>query len=130
MPDAVAVLLVLLVAIVVAVPLRRLWLDGRSRGAILAYGIVLLALALAVTELRPLARYLLPILFLAYLLPFVTWRGGLDRLLGRRDEVRVTRPEPSAIAEPRNVTPPDPGQARDRDEGHDEPPAPPRPPTG
>ncbi|TMD26189.1 MAG: hypothetical protein E6I94_10960, partial [Chloroflexi bacterium] len=92
MPDAVAVLLILLVAILVAVPLRRLRLDGRSRGAILAYGIVLLALALAVTELRPLARYLLPILFLAYLLPFVTWRGGLDRLLGRRDEVRVTRP--------------------------------------
>ena len=122
MPDAVAVLLILLVAILVAVPLRRLRLDGRSRGAILAYGIVLLALALAVTELRPLARYLLPILFLAYLLPFVTWRGGLDRLLGRRDEVRVTRPEPGAITPPRNVTPPDPPPARDRDEGSGEPP--------
>jgi len=112
-PDAVAVLLILLVAIVVAVPLRRLRLDGRSRGAILAYGIILLSLALAVPELRPLARYLLP---------FVTWRGGLDRLLGRRDEVRVTRPEPGAIAAPRNVTPPDPPPARDRDEGSGEPP--------
>jgi hypothetical protein len=116
-PAAVIVLVLVVAAVVLAVPLRRLYLDGRSRTAILTYAIVVLALALAVTELRPLARYLLPALFIVYLLPFVTWRGGLDRLLGRRgEEVRVTRPEPRAVEPPRNVTPdegpqPDSGEA-------------------
>jgi hypothetical protein len=103
---AVLVLVLVVAAVVLAVPLRRLYLDGRSRSAILSYAVVLLALAVAVTEFRPLARYLLPALFLVYLAPFVTWRGGLDRLLGRRrEEVRVTRPEPRAVEPPRNVTP-------------------------
>ncbi len=94
-PAAVLVLVLVVAAVVLAVPLRRLYLDGRSRTAILTYAILVLALALAVTELRPLARYLLPALFVLYLLPFVTWRGGLDRLLGRRSgEIKVVRPEP------------------------------------
>jgi hypothetical protein len=105
-PAAVIVLVLIVAAVVLAVPLRRLYLDGRSRTAILTYAIVVLALALAVTELRPLARYLLPALFIVYLLPFVTWRGGLDRLLGRRgEEVRVTRSDPRAVGPPRDVTP-------------------------
>jgi hypothetical protein len=105
-PAAVLFVILIVAAVVLAVPLRRLYLDGRSRSAILTYAVVLLALAVAVTEFRPLARYLLPALFLVYLAPFVTWRGGLDRLLGRRrEEVRVTRPEPRAVEPPRNVTP-------------------------
>jgi hypothetical protein len=104
-PAAVFILVLVVAAVVLAVPLRRLYLDGRSRSAILTYAVVLLALAVAVTEFRPLARYLLPALFLVYLAPFVTWRGGLDRLLGRRAEaVRVVRPEPRAVEPPRNVT--------------------------
>ncbi len=104
-PAALLVLILVLAAVVLAVPLRRLYLDGRSRTAILAYAILVLGLALAVTEIRPLTRYLLPALFLVYLAPFVTWRGGLDRLLGRREEIRVVRPEPRAVEPPRNVTP-------------------------
>jgi hypothetical protein len=103
---AVVVLILVVAAVVLAVPLRRLYLDGRSRTAILTYAILMLVLALAVTEARPLARYLLPALFVVYLLPFVTWRGGLDRLLGRRSqEIRVVRPVPPAVEPPRNVTP-------------------------
>jgi hypothetical protein len=105
-PAAVLVLILVVAAVVLAVPLRRLYLDGRSRTAILTYAIVMLALALAVTEVRPFARYLLPALFVVYLVPFVTWRGGLDRLLGRRNqEIRVVRPVPPAVEPPRNVTP-------------------------
>ena len=107
-PAAVLVLLLVVAAVVLAVPLRRLYLDGRSRTAILTYAILVLGLALAVTELRPLARYLLPALFVLYLLPFVTWHGGLDRLLGRRsEEIKVVRPEPRAVEPPRDVTPHD-----------------------
>jgi hypothetical protein len=111
-------------AVVLAVPLRRLYLDGRSRTAILAYAILLLALALAVTEIRPLARYLLPALFVLYILPFVTWRGGLDRLLGwRGEEIRVVRPEPRAVQPPRNVTP-DEESPRDAGKSDGSPPEP------
>lgn len=88
-------------------PARRLRLDGRSPRAILGYVALLLALALGVTELRPLARYLLPLLGVVYLAPFVTWRGGLARLFGRRGpDVRVTLAEPPVIPPPRDVTPP------------------------
>jgi len=105
-PAALLLVILVVAAVVLAVPLRRLYLDGRSPTAILTYAIVVLALALAVTEIRPLARYLLPALFVVYLVPFVTWRGGLDRLLGRRgEEIRVVRPEPRAVEPPRNVTP-------------------------
>jgi hypothetical protein len=113
---AAAFYLVLLVAaaIVIAFPVRRLRLDGRSRGTLIWYTIALLALAIGVTELRPFARYLLPVLGIVYLAPFVTWRGGLDRLLGRRPAVTVTRVEPRVIPPPRDVTPPPPGPGEDR----------------
>jgi hypothetical protein len=111
---AAAFYLVILLAtvVVVAFPVRRLRLDGHSRGTLIGYTILLLALALGVTELRPLARFLLPALGIAYIVPFITWPAGLDRLLGRRGPaVTVTRTEPRVIPPPRNVTPPPPGPA-------------------
>jgi hypothetical protein len=83
-PAALLVVVLAVAAVVVAVPARRLHLDGRSWRTVLAYTVLLLGLALAVTEVEPLARYLLPVLGLAYIAPFVTLRGGIDRLLGRR----------------------------------------------
>ena len=109
---AVALYLVLFLAaaIVIAFPVRRLRLDGHSRGALIGYTILLLALAVGVTELRPFARFLLPALGIAYIAPFITWPAGLERLFGRRaPAVSVTRAEPRVIPPPRNVTPPPPG---------------------
>jgi hypothetical protein len=83
-PPALLIVVLVLAAVVIAVPVRRLRLDGRSWRTILTYTVLLLALALAVTEVEPLARYLLPVLGVAYIAPFVTLRGGIDRLLGRR----------------------------------------------
>jgi hypothetical protein len=78
--------------------------------------VLLLALGLAVTEARPLARYLLPIIGLVYIAPFITWRGGIDRLLRREaPDIEVSRREPPSLTPPRNVTPseaPDPDEAR------------------
>ena len=58
------------------------------------------------TEARTLGRVLLPLLGLAYIAPFITLGGGLDRLLGRRRPVvRVTPVATRAIEPPRDVTP-------------------------
>jgi hypothetical protein len=116
MPLEILIVVLVVAAVVIAVPVRRLMLDGFSRSAVLAYAALLLILALAVTEARPLARYLLPVLGLAYIAPFITLGGGLDRLLGRRRSVvRVTPVVPRVIEPPRDVTPhddapPPPGQ--------------------
>jgi hypothetical protein len=107
-PAAIVVLLLIVAALVIAVPVRRLVHDGRSTTTIVAYVVLLVALAVGVTELRPLARYLLPALGVVYIVPFITWRAGLDRLLGRRrSTIRVTRVEPTAVEAPRDATPRD-----------------------
>jgi hypothetical protein len=108
-PAAIVVVLIIVAALVIAVPVRRLAHDGRSRTTIVAYVVLLVALAVGVTELRPLARYLLPALGVVYIVPFITWRAGLDRLLGgRRSTIRVIEVEPTAVEAPRDVTPREP----------------------
>jgi hypothetical protein len=114
-PAAVVVILLVVAALVIAVPVRRLVRDGRSLSTIVLYVMVLVALAVGVSELA-LARYLLPILGVVYILPFITWRSGLDRLLGRRAPVRVSRVDRPAIEGARNVTPPE-GAGRGPAEG-------------
>lgn len=106
MPAAIVVVLLALAVIVIAFPVRRLVRDDRSLTTIVLYVVVLVALAVGASELA-LARYLLPILGVVYILPFITWRAGLDRLLGRRPPIRVSRVERPGIEGPRNVTPPD-----------------------
>jgi hypothetical protein len=108
MPVEIAIAVLIVAAVVVAVPVRRLRLDGYSGGAIAAYVGLILLLALGVTEARTLGRVLLPILGLAYIAPFITFGGGLDRLLGRRRPViSVTPVARPVIAPPRDVTPRD-----------------------
>lgn len=109
-PALLAVLLVL--ALLALIPARRLHLAGWSGRAVLAYYLGLLVVALAAVELRGLARFLAPILIVAYLAPFVTVDGGLGRLLGTRHAEVTSRRAP-----PKNVTPPaallDDGEGRD-----------------
>jgi hypothetical protein len=117
MPIEILAVVVVVAVLVFAVPVRRLVLSGHSGWTVIGYIALLLLLAAAVTEVRPLARYLLPILGLAYIAPFITLGGGIDRLLGRRGPVvRVTPVESRAIRPPRNVTPPD--DAMDADDHH------------
>jgi hypothetical protein len=106
-PAAIVITILVVAALVIAVPVRRLVRDGRSLTTIVLYVVVLVALAVGVTELEPLDRYLLPALGVVYILPFITWRAGLDRLLGRRPPVRVSRVDRPAIEGARNVTPTD-----------------------
>ena len=134
MPLEILIVVLIVAAVVVVVPVRRLVLDGYSTLAIVAYVALLGLLAAGVTEARTLGRVLLPILGLAYIAPFITFRGGLDRMLGRRRPVvRVTPAETRAIAPPRDVTPPRdvPRPTRDAsgDPGADDGPTEPPPST-
>ena len=88
------------------VPGRRLQLAGWSQAAAVAYSLVVWLLAAVLLLNRGAgARWLLPLLVILWIWPFVTWREGLDRLLGRE------RPR-----EPKNVTPAEATTSADRDD--------------
>src|SRR5438045_9788174 len=109
MPSLAFLGLIGIIALLVMIPTRRLFLAGWSPGALTAYFLILVALALFVAELRGPARYLIPILVLAYIAPFVTARDGIGRLrdrLGRDPNSTIGRPPSDPPRSPRNVTPP------------------------
>lgn len=97
-----------LVALLVLIPTRRLQLKGWSRDGLVAYFGAVWLLGVAVAAITVPARYLVPVLLVAYLAPFVTWRQGLDRARGR-----PARPGPPPPTRVRNVTPPDPPDSSD-----------------
>jgi hypothetical protein len=105
-----AVLLVGLVALLVLIPTRRLQLAGWKREALTTYYLAVWLLGSVVAAIPAPARFLVPILIVAYLAPFVTVRDGIDRLLGRPPS---PGPDPGPVgrpAEPRpmkDVTPPE-----------------------
>jgi len=69
----------------------------------------MIALGLFVAELRGPARYLIPILVLAYIAPFITARDGIRRMRGRVSRGSAAGPVgdvPTPAARPmKNVTP-------------------------
>ena len=100
------ILLVGLVALLVLIPTRRLHMAGWKRESLTAYFLVVWLLGAAVAVMRAPATFLVPILIVAYLAPFVTLRDGIDRLLGRpRGPGPVDGPsEPRSM---KDVTPPE-----------------------
>jgi hypothetical protein len=95
--------LALIVGLLVLIPARRLQLSSVSARATGLYVIVLWVLAMAVA-IRPVAtRFVVPILLVAYLAPFIAGPDQVRRLLRRpppRDD-GVDRPPM------KDVTPPD-----------------------
>ncbi len=102
----------LALALLVLLPTRRLHLAGWPGSWLATYYVGVLLLALLVAELRGPAKFLVPVLVIAYLAPFVTVRDGLARLLGGPSGRRTT--PPPRLPPPKNVTPPeaDPGRGR------------------
>jgi hypothetical protein len=98
------VTLVVVLAILVAIPTRRLYLAGWRGWPLLTYFAFVFLLAILVAEVRGPARFLVPILVVAYLGPFVTARDGVARLLGRGPD-HPDRPM-------KDVTPPDDGESQ------------------
>jgi hypothetical protein len=75
--------LVGLVALLVLIPTRRLQLAGWRWESLTTYFLAVWLLGAVVAAIPAPARFLIPLLLVAYLAPFVTLRDGLDRLLGR-----------------------------------------------
>ena len=95
--------LALIVGLLVLIPARRLQLSGVSARAAGLYVVILWVLAMAVA-IRPVAtRFVVPILLVAYLAPFVAGPDRVRRLLRRPP------PGDDGVDRPpmKDVTPPD-----------------------
>ncbi len=105
MPVPALLALTVVLGLLVLIPTRRLYLSGWRGPVLWGYFVLVLAMAVVIAEIRVPARFLIPILVVAYLAPFVTARAGLDRLLGRggRDGGPIDEGRPP----PKDVTPPD-----------------------
>jgi hypothetical protein len=91
MPTLAFVGLIVAIAVLVLIPTRRLFLAGLPSTFLAIYFLAMLALGFVVAELRGPARFLIPILVLAYIAPFITARNGMARL---RDRMSGTPPSP------------------------------------
>ena len=109
MPSLAFVLLIVAIALLAMIPTRRLFLAGWSTSALTAYFLIVVALGLFVAELRGPARYLIPILVVIYVAPFVTARDGIARL---RDRMSGTPPPPRTGGTPKGPSRADRAQAR------------------
>ncbi len=112
MPGFGILFLIVAIGVLVLIPTRRLYLAGLSTNVLTAYYLTVVALGLFVAELRGPARYLIPVLVVAYVAPFVTARHGIARLRNHmpggpaRPTVSGARTEPQPQrSEPKNVTP-------------------------
>ena len=94
--------LALVFGLIILIPARRLQLAGVSRRAAGAYALLLWLGAMFIA-IRPLgARFLIPILLIAYLAPFVAAPDTVRRVLSRgRDGVQT------GLRPMKNVTPPE-----------------------
>lgn len=98
-----------LVALLILIPTRRLQLAGWRRESLTAYFLTVWLLGVVVAALPSPARFLIPLLLVAYLAPFVTVRDGLARLLGRPRSGRGSDDGAPVEERPpiKDVTPPD-----------------------
>ena len=84
--------LALVLGLIVLIPARRLQLAGFSRAAIATYAAFLWAMGMLVA-VRPIGiRFLLPILLIVYLAPFVAGPERMARVVRRRAGRAAGRP--------------------------------------
>ena len=96
--------LALVIGLIVLIPARRLQLAGLSRVAIGSYVAFLWGLGMLMA-VRPIGiRFLLPVLLIVYLAPFIAAPDRVARVLSRR---RPDSRPPDGRPPMKNVTPPD-----------------------
>jgi hypothetical protein len=109
MPSLAFVALLGAIGLLALLPTRRLHVGGWKNPALTTYFLILVALGLLVAELRGPARYLIPILVVIYVAPFVITRDGIARVRGRMGGgptiIDPGRQRRSTRSEPKNVTP-------------------------
>ena len=92
----------LALALIVLIPARRLHLAGFRSRSVALYALALWALAFALAIRPTVTRFLIPILVVAYIAPFVVAPERLARIVRRGDHGGPPAPPL------KNVTPPDP----------------------
>lgn len=113
MPELALILLVAAVFGLALIPTRRLFSSGWSSRSLGAYFAALVALGLLIALTRGRVGFLLPILVLAYLAPFITARQGISAV---RDRLHPGARNVTPRDEYTRSQPRDPG-ARDADGG-------------
>jgi hypothetical protein len=110
--------LALVLFVILLAPTGRLRRSGWPVEAASTYLVVMILLGILAAEQPAAGRFLLPILILAYLTPFVLARLGFDRpRIQRRPVVTVERPEIKQVHGPARDVPPDPpGSSVEADE--------------
>jgi hypothetical protein len=93
--------LALVIGLLVLIPARRLQAAGFSGGVTGTYAVILWALGMAMAVQPVASRFLVPILIIAYLAPFVAALDAVRRIVGRGGRRDLGRPPM------KNVTPPD-----------------------
>ncbi len=78
LPETPYIILAIVIALVVLLPARRLQLAGFSRAVIAVYALGVWALAMILVFRPVLIRFLVPILVVLYLAPFVTAPGRMS----------------------------------------------------
>lgn len=111
--------LFLVAALIALLPVWRLNRAGWSAGALFTAWILYTIGIFAAVRFPIGLRYLLPILVVAFIAPFVAGPERLSRLFGRRARpiIDVTpKPAPGLKPPPRDVTPPDAGADGDAED--------------
>jgi hypothetical protein len=100
--------MLLLVMLAALVPVRRLSVAGWSGGALFTAWVVYAVGLFVGLRLPGLARFVLPVMLVAFVLPFVAGPERLARLLGgrrTRPVINVTPPPAPGLAEPKEAAP-------------------------
>ena len=103
LPEPALLALGIVLALVVLLPARRLHLAGFSSAVVATYALGVWALAMVLVIRPVLIRFLVPILVVLYLAPFVTAPGRMTAIIRRGRGPRGDPPRPPM----KNVTPPD-----------------------
>ncbi len=100
--------MLLLVMLAALIPVRRLSVAGWSAGALFTAWVVYAVGLFVGLRLPGLARFVLPVMIIAFVLPFVAGPERLARLLGRRRArpvINVTPPPAPGLGEPQEAAP-------------------------
>lgn len=113
LPEPALLAIGIVIALVVLLPARRLHLAGFSSAVVGVYALGVWALAMVLVIRPVLIRFLIPILVVLYLAPFVTAPGRMSAIVRRGRGPRGDPPRPPM----KNVTPPDAPSGPNRTSG-------------
>jgi hypothetical protein len=105
MPSLTFLILIAVIGALALIPTRRLFTSGWSGGTLAAYFATIFAMGVLIALTRGRVGFLLPILVLAYIAPFVTARDGIRRVrdrMGGGGLKNVTPPEKYVRSQPRD----------------------------